>query len=136
MSEGVDAPSGAFVHQRLLRQRRRALQHADPRQLLPRVGQSVGGFVLEARLGAGGFGTVFRARRGPSLYALKFLYLPHTGRWGQRELEVLLRVPLAGGLLSVKGHGYWPEDSPLFLYLVMPYVQGSRLFVWARRTRP
>jgi serine/threonine-protein kinase len=121
---------------RRLRLRKRALQRADPRRLLPRVGSTVGGFLLEERLGAGGFGTVFRARRGPHLYALKFLYLPRIGRWGRRELEVLLRVPLAGGLLSVEGHGYWPDDVPLFLYLVMPYVHGSRLFVWARRTRP
>jgi serine/threonine-protein kinase len=121
---------------RRLRLRKRALQRADPRRLLPRVGSTVGGFLLEERLGEGGFGTVFRARRGPHLYALKFLYLPRIGRWGRRELEVLLRVPLAGGLLSVEGHGYWPDDVPLFLYLVMPYVHGSRLFVWARRTRP
>jgi len=121
---------------RQVRRRKRALQQADPRRLLPRVGRTVDGFVLEERLGAGGFGTVFRARRGPHLYALKFLYLPRTGRWGRRELEVLLRVPLAGGLISVEGHGYWPDDTPLFLYLAMPYVQGSRLFVWARNTRP
>jgi serine/threonine-protein kinase len=135
-AEGVADGRRTPAAVRRLRQRKRELQRADPRGLLPRVGSTVGGFLLEERLGAGGFGTVFRARRGPHLYALKFLYLPRTGRWGRRELEVLLRVPLAGGLLSVEGHGYWPDDTPLFLYLALPYVRGSRLFVWARRARP
>lgn len=35
---------------------------------LPKPGTEMGGSRLEARLGAGSFGTVFRARRGDSLY--------------------------------------------------------------------
>ena len=62
-------------------------------------------------------GTVFRARRGERLYALKLLYLPHAGAKAWREVEVLLRLHLAR-LVEVEGHGHYgehPEAGPLFL---------------------
>ena len=42
---------------------------------MPHLGETVGGFTLESCLGAGSFGTVFRASRGDGVYALKLLYL-------------------------------------------------------------
>jgi serine/threonine-protein kinase len=103
--------------------------------LLPAVGTTVGGYQLEARRGAGGFGTVYRARRGGRLYALKFIYLPRTGAWGWRELEVLLRLRRVGAL-PLEGHGHWPDKKPLFLFLAMEYVDGRPLYAWAQEHRP
>ncbi|HYO69870.1 MAG TPA: protein kinase, partial [Archangium sp.] len=107
-------------------------------EFLPKEGEVVGGFTLEARLGAGSYGTVFRARRGEKLYALKLLYLPHAGAWAWRELEVLLRLHQAR-LVEVDCHGHYgehPEAGPLFLYLVTPYVPGLPMDTYVERHNP
>jgi serine/threonine protein kinase len=49
-------------------------------------GTDVCGYAVEAQLGEGGFGTVFRAQRGGERYALKLLPLEEVGEWGVREL--------------------------------------------------
>jgi len=101
----------------------------------PRVGATVAGFVLEAELGRGGYGVVFRARRGGRLYALKFIYLPYAEGWGWREVEVLLRLRQLGGV-QLEGCGRWPDARPLFLYIAMEYVRGQPLYAWAEATNP
>jgi serine/threonine-protein kinase len=123
-------------------QRRRLLRRLGregaQEEFLPKVGEVVGGFTLEARLGAGSYGTVYRARRGDELYALKLLYLPHAGAWPFRELEVLLRLNYAG-LVGVEAHGHHclhPEVGPLFLYIVMDYVPGLPLDEYVERHNP
>jgi serine/threonine-protein kinase len=123
-------------------QRRRLLRRLGregaQEEFLPKVGEVVGGFTLEARLGAGSYGTVYRARRGDELYALKLLYLPHAGAWPFRELEVLLRLNYAG-LVGVEAHGHCchhPEVGPLFLYIVMDYVPGLPLDEYVERHNP
>jgi serine/threonine-protein kinase len=129
--------------QALARLRRRRLLQRLGKQgaqeaFLPKVGQVVGGFTLEARLGAGSYGTVYRVRLGDGLYALKLLYLPHAGPWALRELEVLLRLHHAG-LMRVEAHGHWchhPEVGPLFLYIVMDYVPGLPLDEYVERHNP
>ena len=125
-----------------LRPRRRLLQRLGRQgareEFLPGVGEPVGGFILEARLGAGSYGTVYRARRGDELYAVKLLYLPHAGAWPFRELEVLLRLHHAG-LVRVEAHGHHghhPEAGPLFLYIVMGYVPGLPLDEYVERHNP
>src|SRR3712207_646814 len=70
--------------------RNRLCREGAQEEFLPKEGEVVAGFTLEARLGAGSYGTVFRARRGERLYALKLLYLPHAGAWAWREVQVLL----------------------------------------------
>ncbi|HYO55044.1 serine/threonine-protein kinase [Archangium sp.] len=130
-------------HQFLARWRRRQLLRQLAREgaqegFLPKVGESVGGFTLEARLGAGSYGTVFRARRGEHLYALKLLYLPHAGAWAWRELEVLLRLHRAR-LVVVDSHGHYchhPEVGPLFLYIVTNYVPGLPMGEYVERHNP
>jgi serine/threonine-protein kinase len=118
-----------------LKRRRRRRQRRFQHEVLPRLGETVGGFHLEARLGAGGYGTVYRARRGGRLYAVKFLFLPSVARWAWRELEVMLRVRRVG-VVRVAGHGEWPDRSPLFLFIAMEYVEGPGLYDWARRHQP
>ncbi len=102
---------------------------------LPPLGTEVGGFRLEAKLGEGGFGTVYLAWRGGRPYAVKFLYLPAVEPWAWRELEVMLQLRRAGWVV-VEGHGRWPDRAPRFLFLVMPYVRGTPLFDWAREKNP
>ncbi len=115
---------------------RRNLGRTDVmRALRPRVGDTVGGFHLEAKLGEGSYGVVYRARRGGQLYAVKFLYLPRVEAWAWRELEVMLRLREVGAL-RLEGHGRWPDDSPLFLFIAMELVQGRPLYTWARRHNP
>jgi serine/threonine-protein kinase len=99
--------------------------------LLPALGTTVGGYYLEARLGRGGQGTVYRARRGGTLYAVKFIYLPQAGSRARTEVEVLPRLERVG-LVKLEGHGYWPDASRLFLFIAMRYVRGRPLRDWAR----
>jgi serine/threonine-protein kinase len=117
------------------RGRRRLAEREGPEPYLPAPGTSVDGFTLVGWLGQGGFGTVYLARRGARLYALKLLYLPQAAHWAWRELEVMLRVRGAGGPV-LEGHGCWPPTEPCFLYLAMEYVPGSTADRWARRSNP
>jgi len=105
------------------------------RAWLPPVGTSVGGFILEEVLGQGGYGTVFLARRGGCLFALKFISLPQAGEWARRELDVMLRLEEVGGV-GLKGHGFWPDEEPRFLFIAMEYVPGEELYDWAMHNNP
>ncbi len=51
-----------------------------------RPGMVVGGYHIEKKLGAGGFGMVFLAWRDGSPCALTFIHLENVGEWGRREL--------------------------------------------------
>jgi hypothetical protein len=95
----------------------------------------VAGYQLERRLGTGGQGTVFRARREGQLFAVKFISLPHAAHWAWRELDVMVKLWRAGGL-PLEGHGLWPARQPRFLFLVMPLVRGLPLDVWVRVHNP
>ncbi|WP_158616727.1 serine/threonine-protein kinase [Corallococcus sp. CA054B] len=103
-------------------------------------GTVVGGYTLERKLGAGGYGTVYLAReREGGLFALKFLPVEEAGRWGEREVSILLRLqhlahPHVVRLLS---HTLWPvAEEPEFLVIVMEYVRGAALDKWAREVNP
>ncbi|WNG50436.1 serine/threonine protein kinase [Archangium minus] len=129
--EGQAEQEGRKAPERIPRRR-------APRGLLdtpsPPLGIRVDGYRLESRLGEGGQGTVYRARRGGRLYALKFLSL-ESPDWAWRELEVRLRLRHVGEL-TVEGHGLWPHQGPRFLYLVTPYVRGRSLYAWAKEKNP
>jgi len=72
---------------------RRKRGHLSPR-LHPVVppGTDIGGYLVEKKLGAGGFGAVYRARRGGRLYALKLIPLWGLAEWAEREVAILLRL--------------------------------------------
>ncbi|HZI07106.1 MAG TPA: hypothetical protein VEZ71_24005, partial [Archangium sp.] len=101
----------------------------------PKPGLEVAGYMLEARLGTGGQGTVFRATRGGQQYAVKFLFLPRSAPWAWRERDVMVKLSHAGGLPLVD-EGVWPEHQPFYLFLVMPLVRGLPLDVWTRVNNP
>jgi eukaryotic-like serine/threonine-protein kinase len=98
-------------------------------------GTEVRGFLTEQPLGAGGFGTVYRARRGEKLYALKFIRCREAGGWAKREVENLLRVTHRN-VVAFEGCGFWPDDTKEYLVVFMDYVDGQRLDVWAQEENP
>ncbi len=114
------------------------MQH--PFHLMPDM--MVGPFRIQARLGAGGFGAVFRAECGGELYALKFAVhgpesedLNRTDARARRELACLLLVSHPN-VVRVWAHGRWPHPRTGYHYVVMDYVEGSTLPEWVKKTRP
>ncbi|WP_224241622.1 serine/threonine protein kinase [Hyalangium gracile] len=114
-------------------QGRRRRRHTSGVRLEP--GTEVGPYVVARRLGAGGFGTVFLARRGGQAHALKFLSLEHHSGWAEREVVVLSRVHHRH-VASLRGFWQWPEAQPRYLVVVMEYVAGRRLDAWVREENP
>jgi tRNA A-37 threonylcarbamoyl transferase component Bud32 len=98
-------------------------------------GTEVRGFEVEARLGAGGFATVYRARRGERRYALKFIRTTLAGRWAQREVDILQRLAHPN-VVRFEGCGFWPDDTREYSVVIMDYVEGRRLDEWAEQENP
>src|ERR1044071_3203931 len=97
-----------------VQQRPSSAPREEPRW--PQVGDTVGGYRLEARLGTGGQGSVFLARRAGRLHAIKFLF-PTLSERAWRELEVRLKLRRLRPEVLL-GHGLWPDSGPRLLYLV------------------
>jgi serine/threonine-protein kinase len=104
-----------------------------------RVGDRCGPYLIEERIGAGGMGEVWRARRDDGLYegevAIKTLHA-HLASHGVRE-----RFVREGRLLARLSHpniarlldaGVTPAGG---LYLVLEHVDGIRLDEWCDRER-
>ncbi|RKH59681.1 serine/threonine protein kinase [Corallococcus interemptor] len=98
-------------------------------------GTDIGGYLVEEKLGAGGFGAVYRARRGGRRYALKLIPLWGLAEWAEREVAILLRLKHSN-LVRIRGHGQWPDEAPQSFFIVMDYVEGRRLDVWAKEENP
>ncbi len=95
-------------------------------------GEEVAGFTIERRLAAGSFGTVYRARRGGQVLAIKLvLFQPR----GERELDALRRVHHPN-VVGFHGYGQWPHEQPRFLVLALDLVRGASLEEWARAVNP
>lgn len=104
-----------------------------PLEIAP--GTEIRGFLIEGKLGAGGFGTVYRARRGGQLYALKFVHRKAAGGWAQREVNILMRLAHPN-VVGFEGCGFWPDDTREYLVIIMLLVEGRRLDVWAQEENP
>jgi serine/threonine protein kinase len=95
------------------------------------AGRQVGAYVIEAPLGQGGAGSVWRARRADGRFegavAIKLLHLSLVGRSGARRFEregaILARLvhPHIARLLDA---GVTPDGQP---YLVLELVEGRRI---------
>jgi len=92
-------------------------------------GQAFGAYVLEARLGGGGFGTVWRARdtNTGQLVALKILAgkfsAGETGRL-RADVELLAAAASSGSKHVVRVLGGGPDPVP---HVVMEYIEGVNL---------
>ncbi|MEM6989053.1 MAG: serine/threonine-protein kinase [Myxococcota bacterium] len=106
----------------------------DDEQPPPRQGARVGPYVLEAELGAGAMGTVFRAK-DPRLgrrVALKIVHHPGISRRRVRlEGRTLARLNHPA-VVTVLGSG----DSALGPWLAMELVDGWTLRGWVEARRP
>lgn len=98
-------------------------------------GSDIGGYLVEEKLGAGGFGAVYRVRRGERRYALKLIPLWGLAEWAEREVAILLRLKHSN-LVRIRGHGQWPDEAPQSFFIAMDFVEGRRLDVWAREENP
>jgi serine/threonine-protein kinase len=99
-------------------------------------GTRIGGDVVEAVLGSGSFGTVYRVR-GPDGHraALKLLPLEEGSvRTERARREVLLGMCLHHpNLVRYLGVGTWPEPQPRFLWMKLELVEGPTLEEWGLR---
>ncbi len=96
---------------------------------------NLGGYVVKARLGQGGFGTVYLVEQEGVAYAAKLLPLEHLGAWGEREVLVLTKVR-HDNAVRLLGHFHYPARAPRFFVVIMGYVEGRRLDVWVRTENP
>ncbi|MCY0997950.1 protein kinase [Myxococcus sp. MISCRS1] len=107
----------------------------EPALALLAPGVQVMGYTVERRLGSGGFGAVYLARGGGRAYALKLLDLARVGRRVEREVSILLKLSHPN-VVGIHGFGMWPMASPEFGVIVMEYVEGRQLDVWASEENP
>ncbi|RKH71806.1 serine/threonine-protein kinase [Corallococcus aberystwythensis] len=98
-------------------------------------GVQVLGYTVERQLGQGGFGTVYLARNAGQPFALKLLHLPRVGERAEREVSILLKLRHPN-VVGLQGYGLWPPGEPRFAVIVMEYVDGRRLDVWADEENP
>ncbi|AEI62445.1 serine/threonine-protein kinase [Corallococcus macrosporus] len=93
------------------------------------------GYTVERRLGSGGFGAVYLARCEGRAYALKLLDLARVGGRVEREVSILLKLSHPN-VVGLHGFGEWPVASPSLGVIVMEYVEGRQLDVWASEENP
>lgn len=95
------------------------------------IGRQIGAYVMEAPIGQGGTGSVWRARRADGRYeghvAVKLLHLSLVGRAGARRFEregaILARL-VHPHICCMLDAGVTPDGQP---YLVLGLVDGERI---------
>lgn len=110
----------------------RERQPGQPPCLQP--GDVLDGWRLEARLGTGGWGQVFKATRDGQRRAIKVMHPEYatnaafTARFRQ-EIGSLLTLPEHPNLVKIDkgGHGFGYCDDRRTWYLVMEYIDGPTL---------
>ncbi|MEP9360374.1 serine/threonine-protein kinase [Sphingomonas sp. KR3-1] len=102
------------------------------------AGTRVGGFELEALVGRGGMGEVYRARRADvgfeqqvALKLLRIDAIPNEALFA-RERRMLARLDHPGIARLIDG-GVTPEGRP---WMAMAFVEGQPIDQWVRAERP
>jgi serine/threonine protein kinase len=102
-----------------------------------RVLEKLGRFELIARLGVGGFGTVWKAR-DTELDRLVAIKIPRKGQLSVRELATFFREARAAAQLRhrhiVPVHEVGRDHETI--YIVSDYIPGRTLFEWLAETKP
>lgn len=102
---------------------------------LPKPGAWVGAYRIVEKLGRGGCGHVYKALRGSRLYAVKVLDTLELDGWARRELMAMLRLEL-DNVVRLKSFDRWPDAERGYPCIIMEFVPGLPLDVWARRYNP
>jgi eukaryotic-like serine/threonine-protein kinase len=118
---------------------RGSLFHDRPTAAGTLVGRRVGPYVIEAEIGRGGMGSVWRARRADGRYdgtvAIKFVHAAWIGRAGEQRFRIegtllgRLDHPHIARLLDA---GVLDATQP---YLILEHVEGEPIDSYCRRHR-
>src|SRR5512140_3480658 len=112
------------------------LSEVDP-LCLP-VGMRVGPWRVKGWGGRGSYGTLYRVEREgheeDGSFALKLAISPGDPRF-EREAHLLslIRSPHVPRLVA---KGAWEHPSGTYPYLVMEWIDGEPLYMWAQRRNP
>jgi serine/threonine-protein kinase len=101
-------------------------------------GTVMGGWRLLKRLGVGGYGAVYHAEsvEHPDTFcALKVFLNPRDARVG-REAALLLDKAVHPNVVRCHGIGHWPHPTQGRAFLVLEYVPGLPLHLWAEERNP
>jgi formylglycine-generating enzyme required for sulfatase activity/tRNA A-37 threonylcarbamoyl transferase component Bud32 len=101
---------------------------AQPRRLHP--GATLDGWLLEARLGAGGWGQVLKASRDSQVRALKVMHPDYAAEQTfverfKKEIETLIKLPRHANLVRIEGFGFCTVQQTW--YLTMEHIDGLTL---------
>ena len=108
-------------------------------------GFEVRGYRILDRVGAGGFGALYKVEANDRIYALKLSktkFSDLSPEEQQRQEERAAREVVALKSLNhpniVRAHefGRWPELEDGYPYIVMDFIEGYRLYDWRDRTTP
>ena len=102
---------------------------------LPQKGARVGAYEIIEQLGQGGGGYVYKAERGGRYYAVKVLNTLDLDGWTRREVTALVNLPLPNVVRFV-GYDRWPNAETGYPCIVMEFVSGLPLDLWALRNNP
>jgi serine/threonine protein kinase len=115
----------------------------DPGYLLP--GTRIGFYRILSKVGAGGFGVLYRVERDGQSYALKIAtqrrdeITPDEARIledrADRELVALKSLDHPN-IVRVHAFERWPSLEDGYPFLIMDFVEGDRLNDWAAKERP
>lgn len=105
-----------------------------------RPGDVVDGYRVVEKLGEGGFGYVFLVERDGERFAMKFAkYRPATGDEGKtearglREVVCMLQMEEHPNIRRALGFWRWPDRHSGWLCILLDYIEGDTLDVWAKR---
>lgn len=94
------------------------------------LGDSIDGWLLETRLGAGGWGQVFKATRDGQTRAIKVMHPEYASDRAfvdrfLKEIETLIKLPRHDNLVQFGNHFFCPHKQTW--YLSMEYIEGWTL---------